>query len=117
MDHGPVNPGHTMIIPRRHAAALAELDEETGRHIWTMAQRTAAALRVSGLRCEGVNLILADSAAAFQDVLRVHLHAFPRYAGDSFKISADWGTVRPRVELDAAPAQIRLAYHRLWSGH
>ena len=58
LDHAPVNPGHAMVIPKQHLASLAELDEEIGRHIWTVAQRTAAALRQSGLRCEGVQLLL-----------------------------------------------------------
>ena len=81
----PVNQGHAMIIPKQHAAYLADLDEETGRHLWTITQRTAAAIRKSGVRCEGINLFLADGEAAFQDIFHVHMHVFPRYKGDSFK--------------------------------
>src|ERR1043165_7474426 len=68
MTIGPVTTGHAMVIPRTHFASLAEMDEATGRHLWTVAQRTAEALRHSGVRCEGVNLFLADGEAAFQDV-------------------------------------------------
>jgi diadenosine tetraphosphate (Ap4A) HIT family hydrolase len=63
MDIGPVTTGHAMVIPKRHAAYLTDLDEETGRHLWTITQRTAAAIRESGVRCEGINLFLADGAA------------------------------------------------------
>lgn len=111
---GPVNPGHAMVIPKRHAPSLADLDEQTGRHMWTIAQRTAAALRRSGLRCEGVNLFLADGEAAFQEVRHVHLHVFPRYRGDPFKLDADWSAKPPREELDRIAAQIRSAYELLW---
>ncbi len=74
MDIGPVNDGHALIIPKQHVAYLSELDERIGQHLFTIAQRTAAALRASGLRCEGINLFLADGEAAFQEVFHLHMH-------------------------------------------
>lgn len=114
MDISPVTRGHAMIIPKQHAAYLANLDEATGRHLWTITQRTAAALRASGLRCEGINLFLADGEAAFQEVFHVHMHVLPRYRGDGFKLVAEWGARPAREELDRVAHQIRQAYHRLW---
>ena len=112
LDLRPVNPGHTLVIPKRHAASLADLDEETGRHLWTIGGRVGGALRLSGVKCEGVNLFLADGEAAFQEVFHVHLHVLPRYRGDSFKLVADW-TARPsREELDRVAAQVRKVYAR-----
>ncbi len=115
MTIGPVTEGHTMVMPKRHAACLAELDEATGRHVWTVSQRAAAALRESGVRCEGVNLFLADGEAAAQEIFHVHMHVFPRYRGDPFKLVADWNIKPPREELDRVAARIRLAYQRLWA--
>src|SRR5215207_166547 len=66
MDVQPVNPGHLLVVPTRHAASLAELDAPTAGRLMQVAQRLAAALRASGLRCEGVNLFLADGKAATQ---------------------------------------------------
>lgn len=114
MTIGPVTEGHAMVIPKRHAAALAELDEASGRRMWTVTRRTAAALRAAGVRCEGVNLFLADGEAAFQEVPHVHMHVFPRYRGDSFKLDADWSVTPPREELDRVAALLRSAYDRLW---
>jgi diadenosine tetraphosphate (Ap4A) HIT family hydrolase len=116
MTIGPVTEGHTMVIPKRHAAYLADLDEATGRHLWTVTQRAAAALRESGVRCEGVNLFLADGAAASQEVFHVHMHVFPRYRGDPFKLVADWNNTPPRAELDRVAGHLRTAYDRLWAG-
>lgn len=115
LDIRPVNPGHALVIPKRHAASLAELDEETGRHLWTIAQRTAAALRRSGVKCEGVNLFLADGGAAGQEVFHVHLHVFPRYQGDPFRLVADWSAEPPREELDRIAARIQIASGQLWA--
>ena len=114
MTIGPVTEGHAMLIPKRHAAYLAEMDERTGRHLWTVTQRTAAAIRESGVKCEGVNLFLADGAAAAQEVFHVHMHVFPRYKGDSFGLVADWENKPPREELDRVAGQISVAYAQLW---
>jgi histidine triad (HIT) family protein len=84
MDIQPVNPGHVLIVPNRHAAYLADLDEDTAAHLMRVGHRLDAALRASGLRCEGVNLFLADGEAAMQEIFHVHLHVFPRFPGDGF---------------------------------
>ena len=109
MDIQPVNAGHLLVIPRQHAASLAELDEETGAHVFTVAQRIAHALRHSGLRCEGVNLFLADGAAAGQEVFHVHIHVIPRYRGDGFgfRFGQNYGQRPARADLDALAGQIR----------
>lgn len=114
MDIGPINPGHALVVPRFHAAGLADLPEEAGMHLFKIAQRTAAAIRRTDIACEGVNLFLADGEVAFQDVFHVHLHVIPRFAGDQFKISADWSQHPPRRELDALAAAISDAYERIW---
>jgi histidine triad (HIT) family protein len=114
MTIGPVNDGHAMIMPKEHAAYLADLDEETGKHLFMISQRTAAAIRASGLQCEGINLFLADGEAAFQEVFHLHMHVFPRYTGDTFKLVADWSYHPPREKLDEAAQAIENAYHRLF---
>jgi histidine triad (HIT) family protein len=114
MDLHPVNPGHVLLIPRRHAAAMADLDEETGAHAFRVAMRMQQAVRRSGVRCEGVNLFVADGEAAFQDVFHFHLHVIPRFQGDPFKISADWKEA-PRSELDRVATDIHTSYERLWT--
>ena len=106
---GPVNPGHLLITPKLHVRYLAEMDEETGAHLFRVAMRMERALRGSGLRCEGVNLFLADGEAAFQEVFHLHLHLFPHFAGDQFTISAAWSVRPSRAALDAVVARIRAA--------
>jgi len=109
MDIHPVNPGHVLIVPTDHAASLAELDERSGAHMFQIAQRIAGALRRSGLRCEGVNLFLADGSAAGQEVFHVHLHILPRYRGDGFgfRFGPDYDRRPAREDLDATAHQIR----------
>lgn len=105
----PVNPGHLIVIPNDHAPYLADLNENTGAHIFRVAQRLSSALRKSGLKCEGVNLFLADGAAAMQEVFHVHLHVIPRFEGDGFglKYGPDNFKKAERAELDGAAEKIR----------
>jgi histidine triad (HIT) family protein len=109
MTIGPVNPGHVLVLPKIHAPYLADLDEMTGMHLFRIAMRVSAAIRASGVRCEGINLFLADGEAAFQEVFHAHLHVFPRFAEDSFGLSADWSVTPSREELDGIAVQIRQA--------
>jgi histidine triad (HIT) family protein len=106
MDHQPANPGHVLVARRHHAVLLDQLDENLSLEVYRVAHRMIRALRRSGLRCEGVNLFLADGQAAFQEVPHVHMHDSPRYHGDSFRIDPDW---RPwnRTELDTAAARLQ----------
>jgi histidine triad (HIT) family protein len=115
MDIQPVNTGHVLVVPNDHAVSLAELGPETGSRMFVIAQRIAAALRAvdalrSGrLRCEGVNLFLADGEAASQDVFHVHLHVIPRYRGDGFgfRFGPTYGIRPPRAALDWVAEEIR----------
>ncbi|MGI3199386.1 HIT family protein [Streptomyces sp. GLT-R25] len=67
------------------------------------------------MRCEGVNLFLADGEAAFQEVFHVHLHVFPRFKGDPFRIDADW-RVQERNQLDKTAAAVRSGLAALDAG-
>jgi histidine triad (HIT) family protein len=116
LDIRPINAGHLLIIPKRHATYLADLDEATGALMFRVAMRLAETLRASGLRCEGINLFLADGEAAGQEVFHVHLHVFPRFAGDGFRIEEDWPEPPPRTELDAVAAQLRDSFEALQFG-
>jgi len=111
MDIQPITTGHVLVIPVKHSTNLSELPAETGAHLFQVAQRVATALRESRIRCEGVNLFLADGTAAGQEVFHVHLHVIPRFAGDGFRLirpPSSYG-LRPRMELEIAAEQIRLA--------
>jgi histidine triad (HIT) family protein len=111
MDIQPVNPGHALIIPKRHAPYLADLDPTLAGHILVMGTRVAAALRTSGVRCEGVNLFLADGVAAGQQIFHAHLHVFPRFTGDGFgmKFSPNYFVLPSRADLDEVARDIRSA--------
>jgi len=108
MDIRPFTPGHLLVIPKRHASGLAQLDPADGAKVFAAGQRIATALRTSDLPVDGVNMFLADGVAAGQEVFHVHLHLVPRTAGDGFGIRARWQTPN-RTVLDGTADTIRTA--------
>ncbi len=111
MDIQPINPGHVLVVPNVRAATLAELPPATAGHLFQVGQRVAGALRAADLNAEGVNLFLADGVAAGQTVFHIHLHVFPRFAGDGFrwKLPDRYYTPPPRDEIEAVSARIAAA--------
>jgi histidine triad (HIT) family protein len=111
MDIQPVNSGHLLIVPRTHAHGLAGVDPVLGGHLFQVGLKLATALRCSGVRCEGVDLFLADGEAAGQEVMHVHLHIIPRYRGDGFgfRFGPDYHRRPARTQLEQVAAQIRQA--------
>jgi diadenosine tetraphosphate (Ap4A) HIT family hydrolase len=109
MDIHPVNPGHLLVVPNEHASSIDDVPEDACARMFIVGRRMARALRGSGLRCEGVNLLLADGAAAGQDVFHSHLHVIPRFQGNpgSVRMHADFSAVASRQELDAQAEAIR----------
>ena len=109
MDIRPVNPGHVLVIPTSHAAFLSELDPDAGAELFRLGQRVAGAIRRCDLRCEGVNLLLADGEAAGQEVFHVHLHVIPRHRGDGsgFRFGAGNAPPLARPALDEIAEKLR----------
>jgi len=105
----PVNVGHAMVIPREHLPYLQDLEPSLAGHIFQVAQQIAAAIRQSGIPCDGMNLFVADGECAHQEVFHFHLHIYPRIPNDGFGFKFDERhfQIPPREELDRTAAQIR----------
>jgi diadenosine tetraphosphate (Ap4A) HIT family hydrolase len=80
-DRSPVNPGHVLVLPRRHVADIFELTEgelnDVLRLLSLARQRIAADFPVAGFNV-GVNV----GDAAGQTIAHAHVHLIPRYPGD-----------------------------------
>jgi histidine triad (HIT) family protein len=81
MDVNPLNPGHCLVVTRRHVADIFEADVEDLKAVVATAKRIAGAIR-TGLKPDGLNLLQANGAAAFQSVAHFHLHLIPRFTSD-----------------------------------
>jgi len=90
MDINPLSSGHCLVVPKRHAATIFEADVRDLEAAMGAAKRVATAIR-EALRPDGLNVLQANGAAAFQSVPHFHLHLIPRWANDGKGF--DWKVV------------------------
>ncbi len=81
LDITAVTDGHTLVIPKRHAADLWEITPEDAAAVMATVHRTAARIR-EVLAPDGLTLFQANRDAGWQDVFHLHVHLVPRTAGD-----------------------------------
>ena len=85
MDINPATPGHALVVPRVHSADLLEISSEDLTATALAAQRLAQRMK-DVLEADGINLINASGAAAWQTVFHFHIHVVPRYEGNPLKL-------------------------------
>ena len=79
----PYNNGHLMVVPYRHDASLAALPLATAQELMYSARRAESVLR-DVYKPHGLNMGLNLGEAAGAGVAEhLHLHALPRWAGDT----------------------------------
>jgi histidine triad (HIT) family protein len=104
MDIAPATRGHALVIPRAHAADLLDVGEEDLRAVISASRRLAARAH-ERLGADGVNLLNACGAVAFQSVFHFHVHVIPRYEGDGLRL--------PWVPAPGDPEQIKATAQEL----
>ena len=85
MDIAPATRGHALVIPKRHATDLWEIEPAELSAVTEAAQRQSLRVR-DRLGADGVNLLNSCRPAAWQTVFHFHLHVIPRYAGDPLRL-------------------------------
>ncbi len=80
-DGFPVSPGHTLIVPVRHAASFFDLDDRERQAMLDLVGEVKAILEERH-HPAGFNVGWNDGPAAGQTVMHFHLHVIPRYEGD-----------------------------------
>ena len=107
MDINPLNQGHCLVLTKAHAPMIFDADIADLEAAIAAAQRIARAIRTA-LKPDGLNLLQANGAAAFQSVPHFHLHLIPRWVNDGKGF--DWPLVPgKREEIVAAGDKIRAA--------
>jgi histidine triad (HIT) family protein len=104
LDIAPANPGHCLVVPRRHVANVWEISSETYEHVARMVHRVAVLLRAV-LSPDGMNIINSTGAAAGQEVFHFHAHVVPRWHGDDLRPMWRASSVT-RQELERVWAQL-----------
>ena len=84
LDIKPVNPGHALVVPKKHYANLYELPDEILAPFMRAARDIARALKKE-LGADGVNIEMNNDRPAGQIVSHAHLHVIPRKTDDGLR--------------------------------
>jgi histidine triad (HIT) family protein len=105
MDINPWTRGHAVVIPRKHAENLFEIEDSELEHVAVAAKRLATKMRDT-LGCDGVNLLQSNGRAAWQTIFHLHMHVIPRYDGDPLELPTRPQPAKPE-ELAEVAEEIR----------
>ena len=109
MDINPINSGHCLVISKAHAATLWDADPVDLQAAIAAAQKVAVALKTV-VKPDGLNMLQANGAAAFQSVPHYHLHLIPRWNNDGKGF--DWKLVPGnREQIMKAGERLRALLH------
>jgi histidine triad (HIT) family protein len=84
LDINPVNPGHTLVIPKVWSAGFLDANEEVIRALIPAIQKVARAVKAA-TKADGINIIQNEGEAAGQKVFHLHFHVIPRYENDGYE--------------------------------
>jgi histidine triad (HIT) family protein len=90
LDISPATKGHTLLLPKKHAANLLELEEPEVSKALSVAKKLSVAIQKT-LQCDGINILQNNGTAAGQSVFHFHIHLIPRYENDG--VTIPWETL------------------------
>ena len=85
LDINPVNPGHTLVVPKKHLANIEEADEATLCQIMKTVKKVGQSLK-KNLGAAGYNVLESNDPIAGQVVPHLHFHVTPRTESDGLKL-------------------------------
>lgn len=106
-DIAPLNPGHTLIIPKEHHNSLTTVGDEYLARMMQVAPKLGQALS-RAIDGDGFNLHLSNGQCAGQVVPHAHLHVVPRTPTDGFSWGFRTGSYESDEQRDALAADVIL---------
>ena len=85
LDIGPVNKGHTLVMPKEHHEDIFDIPEETLKEVAKTSKKVATAIMKS-LKPDGISIGQSNKKAAGQEIFHYHMHIMPRFQDDGLKL-------------------------------
>ena len=106
----PYGSGHLLVLPRRHVASLAELSADELAELWALTVEATGAIEAA-YGPDGINVGANLGRAAGAGIpAHLHLHALPRWSGDTNFMTAIGGTRVIPESLTTAWAKLTAAW-------
>ena len=84
LDIKPNSPGHTLLVPKKHARNIFDIPHDTLCALMHPLQKVSHAVK-EGVGAGGLNIIMNNEAPSGQIVFHAHFHVIPRFEGDNTK--------------------------------
>lgn len=84
LDIKPVNPGHTLLVPKKHFANLYEMPDDVLAELAPIIKKLGIAIK-KAVSADGINIGMNNDPAAGQLVFHAHIHIMPRYKNDGYE--------------------------------
>ncbi len=85
LDIHPVNRGHTLVIPKRHARNVFDISSEDWAAVMKAVHALAGTIE-KATGADGINLVMNNREHAGQVVDHAHMHIIPRFKGDGIRL-------------------------------
>lgn len=108
LDINPLMPGHTLLIPKKHAETIFDMSPEEAAACGAALPKVASAV-FKGMDAEGMNILQNNHEISGQEIFHVHFHLMPRKTGDGFKVPWPAKQYGPG-EMEAVLEKIRKAF-------
>lgn len=81
----PISKGHVLLIPKKHAVNILDVDDEILSHLSVVAKHIGKRI-LEGNDSQAMNLLHAAGEDAQQSVFHFHYHIVPRYKNDELDL-------------------------------
>ena len=85
LDIEPVNPGHTLLIPKKPYENLYDIPNEILQKIGPVLKSLAVSIKES-VGADGINIWMNNEKEAGQVVFHAHFHIIPRFKEDKYEL-------------------------------
>jgi histidine triad (HIT) family protein len=87
LDINPINPGHTLLIPKEHSRNIFDIKEESLKNMMPALKKISSVVKKS-MGADGINIHINNEPPAGQVIFHTHIHIIPRFKDDNLKL---WG--------------------------
>jgi histidine triad (HIT) family protein len=85
LDIAPVNPGHTLVIPKKHYANMEEINEDDLCELIKAVKIVGKSLK-NNLEVQGYNISENNDPVSGQIIPHIHFHVIPRHSSDDLSL-------------------------------
>ncbi|MDF7638515.1 HIT family protein [Lactobacillus sp. ESL0791] len=87
LDISQVNPGHTLMVPKKHITNFFDYSPEDIKKYLQYIPAIANAIKKFDPKITGMNINSNNGKSANQVVMHSHIHFVPRFEGDGLKLT------------------------------